>query len=70
MDSRKDEKGKHQAEIKFKTEERKIRFADGKACRQGPSEDSLQPNLAKPLGASAQIPWSISETPWAKPESP
>jgi len=41
MDSRKDEKGMHQAEIKFKTEERKTRFADGKACRQGLSKASL-----------------------------
>jgi len=41
MDSRKNEKGKHQAQIKFKTEEHKTRFADGKARRQGLSEASL-----------------------------
>jgi len=39
--SRREEKGTHQAEIKFKTEEHKTRFADGKARRQGLSEGSL-----------------------------
>jgi len=70
MDSRKDEKEKHQAEIKFKTGERRTKRKDGKGCGQGLSEAFLTPNSAKPLGASAQTPWSISEAPWAKSESP